>query len=53
MTKSNRKTDVRMTVMEDLVALSISNTIVQSIFYEDIYWDRYFVPSHMGASLEL
>jgi len=37
------QTDVLMSVMKSVTDLEVSNIIPYKLFYQDVYWDRYFV----------
>ena len=39
---NNQKHDVSMTTMKTVDEVSTSKRIPSDIFYQDIYWDRYF-----------
>ena len=41
--KSEKKSDVSMVVMDDLERSSIYNRVSAELFYQDIFWDRFFV----------
>ncbi len=40
---SQDKSSVTLTKMTDIELFSIRNEIPHSLFYEDVYWDRYFI----------
>ena len=41
--KSEKQSDVSMVVMHDLEKSSIYNRVSAGLFYQDIFWDRFFV----------
>ena len=41
--KSEKQNDVSMVVMHDLEKSSIYNRVSAELFYQDIFWDRFFV----------
>ena len=42
--KTESKNDVSMVVMDDLETVSICNRVSADLFYQDVFWDRFFVP---------
>ena len=41
--KTGNKSDVSMVVMDDLEKSSICNQVSIDLFYQDVFWDRFFV----------